>query len=744
MKEDHPRPAGRSAPPHEGRPHEGRPLYTDPDQPVHARVSDLLSRMTLEEKVSQMVHGSAGIPRLGVPAYNWWNECLHGVARAGVATVFPQAIGMAASFDPRLLQETARAISDEARAKHHEAQRRGDRRIYKGLTFWSPNINIFRDPRWGRGQETYGEDPYLTGRLGVAFVKGLQGDDPRYLKLAATAKHYAAHSGPEALRHHFDAHVSERDLRETYLPAFFDLVTEGGARSVMGAYNRTNGEPCSASPTLLQRILREEWGFTGYVVSDCGAIADIHLHHTVTSSPAGSAALAVKAGCDLECGQVYPALVEAVSQGLITEAEIDVSVARLFTARFQLGMFDPPERVPYASIPYEVVDSPAHQALALDMARESLVLLRNERGFLPLGPGVKRIAVIGPTADARDVLVGNYSGMPSRPVTLLEGIRQAAPSGTTVRYAQGSHISGDREGYWGDKPDDGFAEAAAAAARAQVVVLCLGLAPSLEGEEDRDDPSEMKGDRRRIDLPRIQQKLLEHVAAVGTPIVVVLTGGSPVSVAWAHEHVSAILMAWYPGQAGGTAVAEALFGAFSPGGKLPVTFVRSLDQLPPFTDYSMKGRTYRFLESEPLYPFGYGLGYSSFAFDSLSLSSGSIPAGGALEVRVRVKNTGAREADEVVQVYLSDLESSVPAPRWQLAGFRRLRLQAGASEEAAFTITPRQMSMIGDDGSRVLEPGRFRLYVGGSQPDERSAQLTGVRPLSAEFTVTGAARKMPY
>ncbi len=700
--------------------------------------------MTLEEKVSQMVHGAAEIPRLGVPAYNWWNECLHGVARAGIATVFPQAVGMAASFDAPLLHRAARVISDEARAKHHESLRREDRRIYKGLTFWSPNVNIFRDPRWGRGQETYGEDPYLSGRMGVAFVTGLQGDDPRYLKLAATPKHFAAHSGPEALRHHFDARVSAKDMRETYLPAFFDCVVEGGARSVMGAYNRTNGEPCCASPTLLQQTLRAEWGFSGYVVSDCGAIADIHLHHTVTSSAARSAALAVKAGCDLECGQVYPALVEAVREGLITEAEIDRSVQRLLRARFQLGMFDPPERVPYASIPYEVVDSPAHAEVALQMARESLVLLKNEKGFLPLGPGVKRIAVIGPTADNRDVLAGNCAGTPSRPVTLLEGIRRRAPAAAVVRYAPGSHLSRDTDTFWGDKPDDGFAEAAAAAARADVVVLCLGLGPSLEGEEDPNDPSEMKGDRLRLELPRIQQKLLEHVAAVGTPVVLVLTGGSPLAVTWAQEHVPAILMAWYPGQSGGTAVADALFGDFSPGGRLPVTFVRSVDQLPPFTDYSMKGRTYRFLETEPLYPFGYGLSYSTFRYDSLSLSAASIPAGQELSVRVRVTNAGAVEADEVAQLYLSDLEASTRVPRWQLAGFKRLHLEPGQSETVELSLTPRQMSVIGDDGSRVLEPGKFSVYAGGSQPDARSGELTGTRPLSTEFTVTGAALPMPF
>jgi beta-glucosidase len=717
-------------------------MYTNPDEPIEARVADLVSRMTLEEKVSQMVHGAAEIPRLGVPAYNWWNECLHGVARAGVATVFPQAIGMAASFDPVLLHEAAAAIADEARAKHHEAQRRNDRRIYKGLTYWSPNVNIFRDPRWGRGQETYGEDPYLTGRMGVAFVKGLQGDDPRWLKLVATPKHFAAHSGPEALRHHFDAHVSIKDMRETYFPAFHDCVVEGGAWSVMGAYNRTNGEPCCASPTLLEDVLRKEWGFEGFVVSDCGAIADIHLHHTVTASPAQSAALAVHAGCDLECGMVYPSLVEAVREGLITEAEIDRSLARLMRARFRLGMFDPPERVPWAAIPYEVNGSPAHGALALKMARESLVLLKNENGTLPLGRQVTRIAVIGPAAENKDVLLGNYSGTPSRPITLLEGIRQAAPEGTRILYAPGSPMNRDSDGYWGDKPDDGFTEASAAAARADVAVLCLGLGPSLEGEEDRNDPSEMKGDRLRLELPRIQQRLLEEVASVGTPIVLVLTGGSPLAVAWAQDHVPAILMAWYPGQAGGTAVAEALFGEYSPGGKLPVTFVRSVEQLPPFTDYSMKGRTYRFMEEEPLYPFGYGLSYSSFRCDSLTLSATSIPAGSDMTASVRVTNTGALTAEEVVQLYLSDIEASVRVPRWQLVGFRRVSLEPGGSDSLTFAITPRQMSLIDEQGRCILEPGRFRVYAGGSQPDSRSQALTGTPPLSADFSVTGAATRL--
>ena len=712
-------------------------LFMNPDLPVEKRVADLLGRMTLEEKVSQMVNAAAAIPRLGIPEYNWWNECLHGVARAGVATVFPQAIGMAASFDVQLLHEAACAISDEARAKHHESARRDDRRIYKGLTYWTPNVNIFRDPRWGRGQETYGEDPYLAGRMGVAFVTGLQGDDPRYLKLVATPKHFAVHSGPEALRHHFDARVSAKDLRETYLPAFRDCIIEGKAHSIMGAYNRTNGEPCCASPTLLEAILRKEWGFKGYVVSDCGAIADIHAHHTITRTPAQSAARAVKSGCDLECGMVYPHLVDAVSQGLITEGEIDQSLARLFRARFLLGMFDPPDRVPYAAIPYEVNDSPAHGALALKMARESLVLLRNAGGILPLAARPVRIAVIGPAADNRDVLLGNYNGTASRPVTILEGIRQTAPAGAQVQYARGCDFTRAPDSPWGEKPDDGFTEAVSAAAGADVVVICLGLNPILEGEEDPNNPSEWKGDRIDLGLPGLQQQLLEAVIRTGKPTVLVLTGGSPLAVTWAAEHVDAILMAWYPGQAGGTAVAEALFGAYSPSGKLPVTFVTSADQLPPFIDYSMEGRTYKFIRDEPLYPFGFGLGYASFRYESLKLSAKKAEAGSDITVSVRVMNSKGMSADETVQVYLTDLEASSRVPHWQLAGFTRVHLEPGKSCDVSVTLGPRHMSLVDDAGNRVLEPGRFRVHVGGSQPDSRSAFLMGVRPLSMEFEITG-------
>ncbi len=713
------------------------PSYLDPDAPLAERVRDLVGRMTLEEKVSQMVYESKAIPRLQIPEYNWWNEGLHGVGRAGIATVFPQAIGLAAAFDPDLVERIAVAISDEARAKHHEFARQGYRRQYHGLTLWSPNVNIFRDPRWGRGQETYGEDPYLTGRLGVAFVKGIQGDDPRHVKLAATPKHFAAHSGPEALRHHFDARVSEKDMRETYLPAFRDCVIEGRAESVMGAYNRTNGEPCCASPTLLGRILRKEWGFAGFVVSDCGAIFDFHAHHTVTSTPEQSAALAVKNGCDLECGRVYPSLVEAVRQGLITEAEIDTALERTLRIRFRLGMFDPPEKVRWSSIPYDVIDCPEHRALALEAAHESIVLLKNNGSLLPLKKDLGCIAVIGPNADDREALLGNYSGQPSRSVTILDGIRQAVSPRTRVLYAQGSDILKDQDSIWGEKADDGFAEALAAADRADVVVLVLGQSARLEGEEGSAVQSQWQGDRIRIDLPSIQKKLFDAVAKKGKPIVLVLLTGSALAIPHEDELSRAVLLAWYPGEEGGRAVADALFGNSSPSGRLPVTWVKSLDQLPPFTDYAMKGRTYRFFEGEPLYPFGFGLSYTEFRYDSLVLDRDSVQAGKQLTVSVEVTNTGRREGDEVVQLYLGWPSRAGSTPLRQLSGFRRIHLKPGATERVVFVVTDRQMSVVGDDGSRAVEPGQIRLWIGGRQPDPRSELLAGSKVLSADFTVSG-------
>jgi beta-glucosidase len=836
-------------------------LYQDPAQPVADRVKDLVSRMTLEEKISQMVYDAPAIERLDVPKYNWWNECLHGVGRAGVATVYPQAIGLAATWDVELTGRIATAISDEARAKHHEALRHGIREIYAGLTFWTPNVNIFRDPRWGRGMETYGECPYLTARMGVTLIRGLQGNDKKYLKLVATAKHYAVHSGPESERHSFDAQVSERDLRLTYLPHFEACVVEGGAVSVMGAYNRTNGEACCASPTLLQKILREEWGFGGpsgvdaYVVSDCWAIIDLYAHHKLVETPAEAAALAVVAGCDLNCGTTFPALREAVEQGLIDEATIDRSVERLFTARFRLGMFDPPDQVPYAQIPYEVVDSAEHRALALQAARESIVLLKNEDDLLPLDKDVGSIAVIGPNADDLQVLLGNYNGTPSKAVTPLEGIRSAVSPDTVVYHARGCPLaegvpplvpvpaaclrpadpdagrsglsaayydnhklegdpvlervdpvvdfawkgSSPLSGGWGDAfsarwsgvlvpPVSGtyklgvsgfsgyhltldgeviaeyvgvhhailntqeveleagrmydlqleyanrgldpqvqllwsvpgrdyLAEALQVAEQAEVVVLALGLSPHLEGEEmPVQVPGFAGGDRTDIGLPGPQQELLERVHALGKPTVVVLLNGSALGVAWAAEHVPAIVEAWYPGEEGGTAIAEVLFGDYNPGGRLPVTFYRSVEDLPPFEDYDMEGHTYRYFRGEPVYAFGHGLSYTTFGYDNLRLSARSLAPGDPLTITVDVQNTGQCAGDEVVQVYLSDVEASVPVPIRQLVGFKRVHLEPGEMQTVSFTLEPDQFSLIDDAGRRTIEPGRFQIAVGGRQP----------------------------
>ncbi len=717
--------------------------FQNPDLPVAERVKDLLGRLTLEEKVSQMIHTSVSIPRLDIPEYNWWNEALHGVARAGVATVFPQAIGLAAAFDTDLMHRVAAAISDEARAKHHESARQGFRRRYNGLTYWSPNINIFRDPRWGRGQETFGEDPFLTGRLGVSFVKGLQGDDPRYLKLVATPKHYAAHSGPEALRHHFDARVSPKDMRETYLPAFRDCVVEARAASVMGAYNRTNGEPCCGSRTLLVEILRKEWGFQGCVVSDCGAITDFHAHHTVTSSPEQSAALAVKNGCDLECGKVFPSLVEAVRRGLVTEAEIDGAVSRIMEARFRLGSFDPEDRVPYSRIPYEKNDCEEHRTLAREAARASIVLLKNANRILPLSKTLSCIAVIGPNADDRDVLFGSYTTKPSRSVTVLEGIRRAVSPSTRVIYAHGSEMCMDKVTEWGAMPDDGFGEAAAAVERADAVVIVLGLNAQMEGEEGSAPLSQWKGDRIRIDLPPVQQALFQAVARKGKPVVLVLLSGSAVSIPAEHEASDAVLMAWYPGEEGGAAVADVLFGDHNPSARLPVTVVKSSDQLPPYTDYAMAGRTYRFIDAEPLYPFGFGLSYTDFRYSGLDLAK-SVRAGEPIEAKFTLKNAGKRDGCEIVQLYITDLEASVRVPARQLAGFARVHLEAGKSKSMSFTVRPSQMAVIDDAGRRVLEPGRFRLSIGGRQPDARSAALAGTQVLEAEFEVKGNPLELPF
>jgi beta-glucosidase len=717
--------------------------FRDPTLPLAQRVSDLLGRLTPAEKAAQMLHEAPAVPRLGIPAYNWWNECLHGVARAGTATVFPQAIGLAASFNVTLMSEVARAVSDEARAKHHAYAAEGDHGYYKGLTYWSPNINIFRDPRWGRGHETYGECPFLTAKLGVSFVQGLQGNDERYLKLVATAKHLAVHSGPEGLRHGFDARVSPKDLFETYLPAFWALVNEAQVGSVMTAYNRVNGEPASASPTLLQRILRESWGFSGHVVSDCWAIRDIHEQHHVTPGPVESAAAAVKAGCDLNCGCTYEHLPAALEQGLLTEAELDVSVGRLFEARLRLGMFDPPERVPFASIPFDVVDSPEHRQLARRAARESLVLLKND-GILPLRSDLKSLAVIGPNASADQVLWGNYSGTASQTVTPLEGIRARLPAGVKLYYAEGCKAQGTE--LLNCAPHGNLTEAVMLAKRADVSILVLGLNAQIEGEQGDAGNSEASGDKLDLGLTGLQQQLLEAVVAVGKPVILVLVAGSALAVTFAEERASAIVQAWYPGEEGGSALADVLFGDVSPAGRLPVTFPRALSDVPAFEDYAMQGRTYRYLAAEPLFPFGFGLSYTRFEYSQLELSAteADVSADLQIEVSVTVTNVGSRASDEVVQLYVKDLESSVTVPHHELRGVERLHLAPGASQSVRFSLSAKSLSLIDAAGNRLLEPGRFRIFVGGSQPDPRSTKLLGQEPLSAELLLTRTAQRLPY
>ena len=845
---------------------------------LQERVANLVSQMTLAEKVSQMVFDAPAIERLGIPAYNWWNECLHGVGRAGVATVFPQAIGLAATWNPDLMHRIAVATSDEGRAKHHEAIRRGLRQIYTGLTFWSPHINIVRDPRWGRGQETYGEDPYLTAQMGVVFVQGLQGDDPVYLKLVATPKHYAVHSGPEQERHRFDAVVSERDIRDTYLPAFEACVKEGRAVSIMGAYNRVNGEPACASPTLLQRILREEWGFggpdglDGYVVSDCGAILDIYEHHKVVTTAAEAAALAVKHGCELNCGSVYPALSEAVEQGLISEETINRAVERLFTVRFRLGMFDPLEQVPYAQIPYKVINSPAHQALALQAARESMVLLKNEGGLLPLSQDLDSIAVVGPNADDLAVLAGNYSGTPAEPVTPLAGIRKKLSPSTRLYYAQGcglvdgaplleiippaflhpavadagqtgltaayyaspgfegepALIRVDRTvdfiwkdttpltGQWGGGFSvrwtgylvppvsgtyrlgvDGFSgyklylngelivehedmhhpvlrskdvelegsrsyplrlecfsqgldpqarlfwarpgvdyetPALEAASKADVVVAVMGLSPRLEGEEM---PVQVDGfvggDRTSIELPPLQERFLKKLHSLGKPVVLVLLNGSALAIPWAAEHISAIVEAWYPGQAGGDALADVLFGDYNPGGRLPITFYRSVEDLPPFDEYRMEDRTYRYFDGEPLFAFGHGLSYTQFLFENLSINPGKIEAGDQVTVCCDVTNAGDRAGDEVVQLYIHHQQRVVPHPKQELKGFARITLRPGETKRVTFVLHTDLLAIYDKDVRQVVQPGTVDLMVGSA---------SDCLPLTGHLEIIGPAAQV--
>lgn len=706
--------------------------YLDPELAIDERVDCLVDQMTLREKIAQTQNSAPPIPRLGIPAYDWWNECLHGVARAGLATVFPQAIAMAATFDEDLIEETATAISDEARAKYHQALRQGNRGINFGLTYWTPNINIFRDPRWGRGQETYGECPFLTARIGVAFCKGLQGKDPNHLKLVATPKHYAVHSGPESKRHEFDARCSPRDLRETYLPAFKACVQEARAESVMGAYNRTNGEPCCGSRTLLQDILRDEWGFEGYVVSDCGAIDDFHSHHKLTGSGEESAALAVRNGCDLNCGHVYyKSLLGAVEQGLITETDIDTALKRLFRARMKLGMFDPDEGVSYAAIPPSVVHCEHHRELARRVARESIVLLKNN-GVLPLSDTLNDVVVIGPNAHDDAPLLANYHGYAPCMATVFDGILARLSPGCRVNLAKGCHLHHDTPIHDGDIRGTIHAGTDA-------VVAVLGNTNALEGEEGEVALSDGGGDRSRIGLPGRQTELLtalrKRIDDVGdghTALVLVVLSGSPVDLEDAEPLADAVLYGWYPGEEGGHALADILFGDVNPSARLPVTVVKSLDQLPDFEDYSMRGRTYRFMESTPRYRFGYGLSYTTFAYAKLAVDGAPFRAGdGASDQTVRicaeVTNTGARDGAEVAQLYVTHEDATVPVPRLQLAGFSRLHLRAGETKTVSFDVRAEQLLSWRDDGSAMLEPGTVRVSVGGGQPDDPAAHAVAGR-----------------
>jgi beta-glucosidase len=834
--------------------------YLDPSLSVEVRVNDLVSRMTLEEKISQMVNQAPAIERLGVPEYNWWSEGLHGVARAGLATVFPQAIGLAASWDEKMMFDVATAISDEARAKHHDFARKGKRFLYQGLTLWSPNINIFRDPRWGRGQETYGEDPFLTSRLAVQFIQGLQGDDSTYFKTIATVKHFAVHSGPEPERHTFNATSNERDLGDTYLPQFEVGIKEGKAYSLMCAYNRYNGDACCGSDRLLGNVLRNNWGFSGFVVSDCDAIVDLYKNHKLVSTPAEAAAMAVKAGCDLECGKVYLNLKEAVDRNLITEKEIDVSVKRLFTARFKLGMFDPPEMVKYAQIPYSVVDSKKHKELALEAARKSIVLLKNDKKLLPLRKDISTVAVIGPNADQWLMLLGNYNGVPSDPITPFRGIKEKLPN-AKILYAQGCELAAGMPMFYvipsevfihenikgikaehfnnkelsgsplftsveknldvnwsnkaprADMDDDNFSvrwtaevipdktaqyqlgfistcntklylndslitktiyhfrdeygdprlrksnllkleagkkykivveaiesyadaqvqlvwarpqpelkkQAIDIAKQADVVVMCMGLTARMEGEEmDIVIDGFRGGDRTKIDLPGTQQELIKEIQALGKPVVLVLLNGSALAINWESKNIPAIVESWYPGQAAGQAIADVLFGDYNPGGKLPVTVYKSLNDLPAFDDYRISKQTYRYFKGEPLYPFGYGLSYTSFAYDNLKINE--VKAGDSVKLSVDLKNTGELAGDEVVQVYVSNRSASGPGPIRSLKAFRRISLKAGETKTVVFGLPPDAFSIINTKNEKVVGPGKFEINVGGGQPGTKGTQ----------------------
>ncbi len=689
------------------------------------KAQELVSKMTIEEKASQLRYDAPGIPRLGIPEYNWWNEGLHGVARAGTATVFPQAIGMAASFDEELIREVGDIIAEEGRAKYNAACSQNDRDIYKGLTFWAPNINIFRDPRWGRGHETYGEDPYLTATLGKAYVEGLQGNGET-MKAAACAKHYAVHSGPEALRHEFDARVSQKDLEETYLPAFRALVCEAHVEAVMGAYNCVNGEPCCGSTTLIKKKLREEWKFEGHFVSDCWAIRDFHENHMVTATPMQSAAMALKAGCDLNCGNTYLHILNAYHHGMVTEEDITEAAIRLFTTRFMLGLF---EGSKYDKIPYTKVECREHLKTAHRAALESIVLLKNDNGILPLKKDrIKTIGVIGPNADSRAALIGNYHGTSSEYVTVLEGIRKCAGDEIRILYSQGSDLFRDKTEPLA-RDMDRIAEAKTVAENSDVVILCLGLDETLEGEEGDTGNSYASGDKEDLQLPVCQRRLMQAVAETGKPVVLCMLAGSDIDMSYGIEHFEAILQLWYPGARGGNAVGEILFGKESPSGKLPITLYENLSELPAFEDYSMTGRTYRYMKGKAQYPFGYGLTYGKAEVESAEVSENEK----GVAVSVKVRNTGDREICEVLQIYIKCMDSVYAVPNPQLCGFKRVELLQKEEKTVSIQISDEAFTVVDSEGNRCIGGRCFDIYAGFSQPDIRSEELTGTCPLKVEF-----------
>ena len=700
----------------------GPKIWNDPAQPVDARVHDLVSRLSLAEKIQQMRNGAAAVPRLGIPAYDFWSECLHGVARAGNATVFPQAIGMAATWDVPLVHAEADVIATEARAKFNEFTREhnGDATRYHGLTFWTPNINIFRDPRWGRGQETYGEDPFLTAQLGVAFIKGLQGDDPKYIKAMACAKHFAVHSGPEPERHSFNVNPDARDLYETYLPQFEAAVREGHVGAVMGAYNAVFGTPACANPLLLTELLRKQWGFDGHVVSDCGAIYDIFANHKFAGSSEEAAAAAVKAGDDLCCGTDYNSLTRAVKAGLISEKEIDVAVGRLFKARFQLGLFDPPEKNPFAQIPISENDTPEHAALALKVAQESLVLLKNN-GTLPLRRAqLKRLAVIGANADSVPVLLGNYNGTPSHPITILDGIRQGAGTNIEVVYAPGCPLALRADGSSKNSAPD-WTHAIELAWLADAVIYVGGISPQLEGEEMPVNFDGFHGgDRTRIELPEVQTGLLKALQATGKPVVFVNCSGSAIAMPWEAENLAAILQAWYPGEQGGRAVADVLFGDANPAGRLPVTFYCSTGDLPAFDDYSMSNRTYRYFGGTTLFAFGHGLSYTKFDYRDAALNQPFYNPDDTAKVSFTLQNSGARGGDEVAQVYFRQVNPPVPQPQLALCGFARIHLEQGQTARVSVNIPTGRLRHWDAAGKKyTVAGGDYELLIGAAADDLR-------------------------